>query len=129
MTMFKRFATRQPTACAVCRRHAVWLGYAPRKPDRLPTIWLCDDEYCHAAAARVYAMPGKMLDAHELGAMLEAGNIAGCYLEELGTTDLAKLDPGQWREFLRQLLTGYEAVLRRKILNDEPELEVPHGSV
>ena len=74
-------------------------------------------------------MPKKMLDAHELGAMLEAGNIAGSYLEELGTTDLAKLDPGQWREFLRQLLTGYEAVLRRKILNDEPALEAPNGSL
>jgi len=69
-------------------------------------------------------MPRKILDAHELGAMLEAGTIAGGYLEELEITDLAKLDPEQWREFLRQLLTGYEVVLRRKILNDEPALEV-----
>ena len=74
-------------------------------------------------------MPRKMLDAHERGAMLEAGTIAGGYLEELGVTDLAKLDPGQWREFLRQLLTGYEDVLRRKILNDEPALEVSNGSL
>src|SRR5215813_6497344 len=81
--MFERFATRQPTACAVCRRHAVWLGFRPPRQDRLPTIWLCDDEYCHAAAARVYVMPRKMLDAHERGAMLEAGTIAGGYLEEL----------------------------------------------
>jgi Family of unknown function (DUF6511) len=124
----ERFATAQPTACAVCRRHAVWLGFRPSKY-RLPIIWLCDDEYCHAAAVRVYAMPKKMLDAHELGAMLEAGEIAGEYLEELGTTDLAKLSPDQWREFLRQLLTSYEHILRRKVLNGEPALGAPDGAV
>ena len=115
-----RFAARVPTACAVCRRHAVWLGYRPN--DRAPIIWLCDDEYCHAAAAGVYAMPKDTLDAHELGAALEAGGVAASYLEELGTTDIALLDPDQWREFLRRLLTGYELILRRKILNDEPAL-------
>jgi len=106
----ERFATPQPTACAVCRRHAVALGYAPSpsKQERLPIIWLCDDEYCHAAAARIYAMPRKMLDALELGAMLEAGGIAAEYLEAVGTTDLAKLSPDDWREFLRLLLTSYE---------------------
>ena len=126
MMLFARFAARQPTACAVCRRHAVALGYRPPKC-RLPIIWLCDDAYCHAAAARVYAMPKRMLDAHELGAMLEAGGIAAEYL---GTsTDLAKLDRDQWREFLRLLLTSYEDVLRRKILNDEPPLGAPDGAV
>jgi hypothetical protein len=127
--MLARFATRVPTACAVCRRHAVWLGYAPPEQDRAPVIWLCDDNDCHAAAKKVYVMPKKMLDAYELGAMLEAGAIAASYLEELGTTDIAKLGPDQWREFLRRLLTGYEHVLRRKILNDEPALERTDGSV
>jgi hypothetical protein len=115
-----RFATSQPTVCAVCRRHAVWLGYAPHKPERQPVIWLCDSNHCHAAARKVYAMPRNLLDAHELGAMLEAGNAAGEYLETLGRTDMAILEPEQWREFLRLLLTGYEQVLRRKIINDEP---------
>jgi len=70
-------------------------------------------------------MPRKILDAHELGAMLEAGGIAANYLEELGTTDLAKLGGDEWREFLCQLLTGYEHILRRKILNNEPALRAP----
>ena len=126
---FARFATRVPTACAVCRRHAVWLGYRPPKPDRVPIIWLCDDEYCHAAGRKVYAMPKDILDAHELGAMLEAGAIAAGYLEELGITDIAKLDPDEWREFLRRLLTSYEHILRRKILNDEPALGGNDGSL
>ena len=36
-------------------------------------------------------MPKDILDAHELGAMLEAGVIAGGYLDEIGKTDLANL--------------------------------------
>jgi hypothetical protein len=128
-TTFARFATRTPTVCAVCRRHAVWLGDRPPRDKRLPVIWLCDDNYCHAAARRVYVMPGPILDAHELGAALEAGGIAGEYLDTIGQTDFAKLDAEQWREFLRRLLTGYEDILRRKILNDEPALERTDGSV
>ena len=119
MTTARR-ATPAPTFCAVCRRHAVALGYAPNL--RAPLIWLCDDGYCHAAAARTYAMPGPILDAYELAAMLEAGGIPAEYLEQLGTTDIARLDRDSWREFLRRLLTGYEHVLRRKILNNESTL-------
>ncbi len=110
-----RFATKEPTLCAVCRRHAWWLGY-PVKP---PIIWLCDDNGCHAAAKQVYVMTQPILDAYEIGAVLEAGNEAGEYLEEIGITDLAQLDAGQWREFLRRLVVGYEHALRRKILNNE----------
>ena len=114
-----RFATREPTVCAVCRRHAMWVGYTP-KPRVTGVIWLCDDNGCHAAARKVYAMPETVLDAYELGAMLEAGNIAGSYLKEIGNTDIAKLGRDEWREFLRRLLTGYERALRRKIFHDEP---------
>jgi len=116
--MHARFATRVPTVCAVCRRHAVWLGYASPRQDRAPVIWLCDDEYCHAAAARIYTMPSSKLDAHEAAAMLEAGALAADYLESLNQTDLAKLNPEQWREFLHRLLAGYEHVLRRELLRN-----------
>jgi len=98
----------------------VWLGYGPPKRERPPVIWLCDHNGCHAAAKKVYAMPKEMLDAYEIGAALEAGAEAGGYLEEIGKTDLATLDAGEWREFLRRLFVGYELVLRRKILNNEP---------
>ena len=33
--------------------------------------------------------------------------------------DVATLDAGEWREFLRRLFVGYELALRRKILNNE----------
>ena len=115
--VIKTYASKDPAVCAVCRRHAVALGYAPK---RLPMIWLCDDGGCHAAARKVYAMPDTMLDAYEIGSVLEAGRDAGAYLEEIGKTDLAQLDAGEWREFLRLIVTGYEQALRRKIVKGEP---------
>ena len=111
-----RFATKEPTLCAVCRRQAVWLGY-PNKP---PIVWLCDDNGCHAAAKKIYVMPESNLEEYELGAALEAGALVGNYLEEIGTTDIAALDAGQWREFLRRFVLGFEHAMRRKILDDEP---------
>ncbi len=112
-----RFPTKEPTLCAVCHRHAVWLGYHTNRQS--PIVWLCDDSNCHAAAKKVYAMPQQILDAYEIGAVLEAGSTAGDYLEEIGITDLAALTPDQWREFLRRIVVGYEQALRRKILNNE----------
>jgi hypothetical protein len=114
-----RFATEEPTACAVCRRHAVWLGYGPPKRERPPVIWLCDDNGCHAAAKKVYAMPIAVLDAYEIGAALAAGAEAASYLEGIGKTDLARLSRDEWCEFLRLFLVGYERAMRRKILNGE----------
>jgi hypothetical protein len=113
-----RFATTEPTACAVCRRHAIWVGYTP-KPRNREVIWLCDDNACHALARRIYTMPAATLDAFEIGAVLEAGSNAGGYLEEIGKTDLAALDANEWREFLRRIVVGYEQALRRKILANE----------
>jgi Family of unknown function (DUF6511) len=116
-TVITRFATKEPTACGVCRRRAVWLGYAPTRRDAV--IWLCDDDRRHAAAKRIYAMPTPTLDAYEIGAMLEAGAQAGRYLDEVGKTDLSSLSAGEWSTFLRRIVTGYEQALRRKILNNE----------
>jgi hypothetical protein len=112
-----RFGTRNPTLCAVCHRQAVALGYAP-KPSA-PIVWLCDDHGCHGAAKKVYQMPPRILEAYEIGAALEAGALARRYLEEIGNTDLAALDPDQWREFLRRLFVAFEHALRRKIIENE----------
>jgi hypothetical protein len=119
MSRVNRFSTVKPTCCAVCRRRATWVGYAP-KPQHEPIIWLCDHAGCHRGARRIYAMPTSTLDAFEIGAALEAAAGAGAYLEKLGTTDLALLSDSEWREFLRLMFTNYEQVLRRKILGDEP---------
>jgi hypothetical protein len=96
----------------------MWLGFAPY--NRSPIAWLCDDDRCHHAARSVYTMPDQILDALEQGAVFEAGADAAGYLEEVGTTDLAKLSEVEWREFLRRLVTGFEQILRRKILENSP---------
>jgi len=67
-SVLARFATPQPTVCAVCHRHAVWIGYRPTH--RGPIIWLCEDSSCHAAARKVYGIAQGALDAYELGAAL-----------------------------------------------------------
>ena len=116
--VISRFATREPTVCAVCRRHAVWLGYTPR-PHGRPIVWLCDDGGCHEAAKGIYKMPSSILDAYEIGSALEAGKLAGAYLDEIGKTDLAALSGDEWREFLRRLFVSFEQTMRRKILENE----------
>lgn len=113
-----RFATSEPTCCAVCHRHAVCLGYAPRQGHKC--IWLCDNAECHASGKVVYKMPQPQLDAYELGAIREAGNQAGAFLDELGKTDLAKLDGEEWSEFLRRIVTTFEVTMRKRILDGEP---------
>jgi hypothetical protein len=113
-----RFATKEPTVCAVCRRHAVWLGATPR-PHRRPFAWLCDDDNCHRAAKRIHQMSSSILDAYEIGSALEAGALAGRYLDEIQKTDLATLNGDEWREFLRRLIVGFEQIMRRKILENE----------
>ena len=64
-------------------------------------------------------MPQEQLDAYEIGAAFEAGATAGSYLDEIGITDLARLDRDQWREFLRRIVVGFEQAMRRKILENE----------
>lgn len=113
----QRFATRDPTCCAVCRRHAWAIGYAPRQG--APIIWVCDHTVCQGLLKRVYKMPKDVLDAYEIGSAKEAINEAGPYLDEIGNTDLATLEPQQMSEFLTRFLCAYEAAMRRKILNDE----------
>lgn len=113
-----RFATSEPCGCAVCRRRAVCLGYAPKQGQRV--IWLCSDNECHAAAKAVFKMSQKELDAYELGALSEAGNQAGGFLDEINKTDLAKLDGDEWAHFLKLIITTFEVTMRKRILDGEP---------
>jgi hypothetical protein len=116
--VFSRFATKQPTVCAVCRRHAMWLGSTPQ-PHRMPVLWLCDNSICHKAAKGLFKMPSAILDAFEIGSALESGTEAGKYLDEINKTDLATLSGDEWREFLRRIIVGFEQIMRRKILENE----------
>lgn len=62
-------------------------------------------------------MPQAQLDAFEIGAALAGGDAGGMYLDEIGVTDLSKLDGDQWREFLRRVICGFETTMRKRILD------------
>ena len=105
----------EPVICGVCRRRATTgLGWAGKQGK--PIMWLCDDADCGQLARSVYEMSRKQLDAFEIAARNDAGDEAGAYLEKIGKTDLATLTEAEWFEFLRQVLFGFEASLRRRFL-------------
>jgi len=64
-------------------------------------------------------MSSSILDHYEIGSVLEAGRLAGQYLDEIAKTDLALLSGDEWREFLRRIIIGFEQAMRRKILENE----------
>lgn len=108
---------REPVACGVCRRRAStgfgWAGQQGR-----PIMWLCDDPICGQLARTVYEMPKLKLDAFEEAARDDAGDMAGAYLESIDKTDLATLTADEWATFLHQVIVGFEASLRRRILGN-----------
>lgn len=43
----------------------------------------------------------------EKAAMVAGGELGGEYLEHIGKTDLATLEPGEWAMFIESVVTGY----------------------
>jgi hypothetical protein len=114
MNSLRRFATKEPTVCAVCRRRAWSIGYAEGYRSS-PLLWLCDNIECISLAKKVYRMKQQELDFFEMLALEDAGNEAGAYLDEINQTDLAKLTPEQWLTFRRRLVFGFGERLRHRL--------------
>lgn len=108
-----RFGTKVPTICAVCHRHAWWIGYAPTPRSAL--IWCCNVCCRHRESWKVYKMNAAELDACEKMATGLAGEEAGAYLDELGKTDLATLTQEEWQTFLSRIVTGFEKYMQKII--------------
>lgn len=107
----------EPVVCGVCRRRATTgFGWAGRQGNRI--MWLCDDPICGQLARTVYEMPKLKLDAFEEAARDDAGEMAGSYLDSIGKTDLATLTADEWATLLHQVIVGFEASLRRRILGN-----------
>ena len=115
MNSLRRFATKEPTLCAVCRRRAWQLCYAPRQ--NAPMLWLCDDIECIKLGKVVYHMAQKDIDLFELSSKKDAGNDGGAYLEELGVWFNRDVTPEQWDEFINRIIEGYQKHLRNKLLS------------
>jgi hypothetical protein len=107
---------REIALCAVCRAHAGAHGYGFRNQ---PHIGACDDPRCIALLPKVYAMPKNELDAYEVKAIAEGGDVAGSYLDEVGAYDLRTMKLEQWNEFCKRLVTGSQDALRRMIEQGE----------
>lgn len=51
-------------------------------------------------------------DEQERISLLTGGQMGGEYLDSLGVSDLARLDDGQWLQFLRCVLGGFQGAMQ-----------------
>lgn len=107
----------EPTICGVCRRRATGLGYAPRQGQQV--MWLCEDSACHGSAKEFYKMPKAKLEELEKRALRFGGRLGGEYLDSLEVTDLAKLEPETYDEYLRLVLHGYSEFMQSEFTPEE----------
>ena len=101
--------------CCVCGRGSRGYGWHPPGTDEL--FKACSGE-CAELLPRM-AMMAKDLEKFERIALDEAGTAAGCYLDQIGKTDLAALDREEWKKFLETLLTTFGQNLKSTIRNCE----------
>ena len=87
--------------CEICKRQARGVQYKGRKACSMEHMKLLGKD------AR------NMIDAtkHETAAALHGGTFGGQYLDSIGQTDLAKLQPDQWQQFLLCVIGGYHEKL------------------
>lgn len=60
---------------------------------------------------------------NERAAMDAGGAFGGAYLDSLGKTDLATLDPGEWAIFIEAVVTGYCDHLRALADRDRQRMD------
>lgn len=104
---------KEPVCCCVCKRAASGIAYAPRSGK--PAVWMCDDVRCIRLGRAVFHMPAERLDVFERLSLMEAGEVAGGYLESVGKFSLDELSPEEWEKFLTTILTSYGDKMRARI--------------
>jgi hypothetical protein len=109
-----RVFDKEPICCGVCRREAIGVGYAPRSGK--PVLWGC--EHCTGhMLKKVFHMTPSELSFFERQSLLDAGSVAGGYLESIGKFSLDQLSPEEWETFLQTILTSYGDEMRKRVLN------------
>ena len=114
--------------CFICKRRHDNIGYSPH--DRAPIKWVCwecldethqpDTNGTSSKLPRLYHMARRALDDYERRALEDGGNAGGEYLDSINKTDLAELDPEEWREFLGLVLRGYADSMREIVSREVP---------
>ncbi|KAB1068890.1 DUF6511 domain-containing protein [Methylobacterium planeticum] len=98
-------------SCFVCRRRADGLGV--NQGNRIG--WLCQQCADGGYGMKAIRMSARSFDEYEARAVMAAGERAGAYLDDIGQTDLAKLDPANWAEFCKILIEGFGDAIRREV--------------
>jgi len=101
-------AGKTPATCYVCGRHAIGAGVGTEREPK----WLCAE--CVTIADEIRRV--KRFDPYELAAVGDAGKVGGAYLDTIGKTDLAELEPEEYRVFCRKVIEGFGASLRRQLV-------------
>lgn len=106
--------------CFICKRRHDNLGVAPH--ERATVKWICKDCLYDAPInlQKAYHMPKRQLDEYERRALEDGGNAGGEFLDSLGKTDLAELEPDEWATFLSRVLTGYADSMREIVSREVP---------
>lgn len=106
--------------CSICKRRHCNIGYAPH--ERAPVKWECAEclELPIDQIKRFHHMSRKDIERFERMALEDGGNAAGEYLDQLGKTDLAELEPHEWNHFLGVVLQGYAASMRKIVSREVP---------
>lgn len=74
-------------------------------------MWFCRD---HSFFIReVAALTKKQFDIYETDSLLKGGQEAGQFLDTIGQTDLAELNPDQFVHFFAKFLSGYEDNMKK----------------
>lgn len=110
-----------PQPCIVCRRRDCGFGVMKGglKSRNPKTGWYCDD--CGPALAqKAVAMSQREFDRAEQGAILQAGDEAGAFLDQIGKTDLATLTEDEWTQFLLTYTRAFGEKMRTALRNNEP---------
>lgn len=98
-------------ACFLCRRRADGLGVL--KGNHVG--WLCQQCNDGGYGMKAITMRARAFDEYEARAMRAAGDAAGRYLDQIGQTDLAQLDPANWGVFCQIMVDEFGEAIRREV--------------
>jgi len=115
MTLTFARSSRRPDLCCICGRTAAAREAIRGFFDIRAAFWVCADETCQSAGGLMADTPLSHLTTYEELALLAGGDAAGAYLDGLDKTDLAALTPQEFSTFLRHVLDGYAASMRRQL--------------
>lgn len=100
-----------PTTCFCCNRQAIPIGVGDAKEPK----YLCAQCVEHLAEIRRI----QRFSPFEHKAVEAAGEKAGALLDQWNKTDLAVLDPEEWRLFLKTVIEEFGRDLRRQFVANE----------